>query len=71
MTQKLSKCAICMYTGFVFSWGFLLFGGLVGALPKFGLPEPSQFWAQASAILMLISLLYFGFTAVLRAMTLR
>jgi hypothetical protein len=41
------------------SWAFLIFGGVVGALPVLGFPAPSVYWEKSAAYLTALGLVIF------------
>jgi hypothetical protein len=47
-------------------WALLIFGGIIGGLPKLGFPNPSPYWEKTGTYLMALSLLVFALSYLLR-----
>jgi hypothetical protein len=53
-------CFACILFGWYAGWALLIFGGIVGGLPTFGLPHPSPTLEKVATYLMAFSLLLFA-----------
>jgi hypothetical protein len=59
-------CFACFLAGRYAGWAFLIFGGVVGGLPKLGFASPSPFWEKTGTYLIAASLFMFAVSYVLR-----
>lgn len=58
-------CLPCFTFGRFVGWALLIFGGIVGGLPKLGFPAPSPFWEKTATYMMALSLLLFAISYLL------
>jgi hypothetical protein len=63
--REQASCLVCFAFGRLASWVVLIFGGIVGGLPKLGFAAPSLFWEKCATYLMALGLLQFAISYIL------
>jgi hypothetical protein len=66
MKGVIEECFPDSISGRYAGWACLIFGGIVGGVPKLGFEYPPPFWERTGTYLMALSLLAFALSYLLR-----